>query len=124
MSADGGGPIFDAQRAAVGAARFEAMMMGNAKLQGMAAMALITAATVPTLGWPDDALEAMRVDAADLRAAADELASVYEALADDWQAQRRTHESAPTPRCRFCDTVKSGPHAPCSSCGELDRPPR
>lgn len=121
---DEAGPIFDAQRQAVGAQRFEAMMQANAKLQAMAAFALVTAATVPTLGWPDDALEAMRVDAADLRAAADELATVYEALAADWQAQRRTHESVPTPRCRFCDTVKSGPHAPCPSCGKLDRPPR
>lgn len=85
------GPILGHQRARLGAERFERFVAGHAELQAMALFLVIAATTVPQAKYSDEALEALREDARDVRAAAARWARSCEELADHWQAQREEH---------------------------------
>lgn len=86
------GPIIGHQRAALGADRFVRFTEGHAQLQAMAMFLVMSAMTVPQTGYTDEALDAFRQDARDVRKAAGQWARHCEQLADHWQAQRQEQE--------------------------------
>lgn len=83
-----GGPI-DAQRRSLGERRLQEYMERHGKLTFEVLSLSISVATAPQIDYGDAALEAIRIDAADLRKAADHLATFAEELADRWLAQRQ-----------------------------------
>lgn len=91
-AANAPGPIFGRGYATLGRRRFDAMVQGQSKLQAMAMFLLLSVSIVPQIGYTDDALDALRNDAQDLREAADEWATACDELADHWQAQRQEHD--------------------------------
>jgi hypothetical protein len=83
------GPVLGPMRASLGVERFLAFTEGHAMLQAMAVMLVISITAAPASEYSDAALEAVRVDAQDVRDAADRWAKLCELLADQWQAQRQ-----------------------------------
>lgn len=86
------GPIIGHQRAALGADRLARFTQGHATVQAMALFLVMSAMTVPQTGYSDEALDAFRQDARDVRKAAGQWARDCEQLADHWQAQRQEDE--------------------------------
>lgn len=85
------GSVIGYQRARLGADRLTAIVEGHGKLQAMTMFLLMSVMTVPQTGYTDEALDALREDARDVRQAAAEWAKTCERLADHWQAQRQEH---------------------------------
>lgn len=88
----GASPILGHQRAVLGAERFARFVEGHATLQAMAMFLLFSVSTTPQIGYSDEALEALRQDARDVRQAAAKWARECDDLADHWQAQRQEHQ--------------------------------
>lgn len=88
-----GGPIYGHQAARLGAERFALLVNGHAELQAMAAALLMSAMTVPQLGYSDEAIACFKQDARDVRAAGARWAKSCEQLADHWRAQRQEHNA-------------------------------
>jgi hypothetical protein len=86
------GPILGHQRAALGAERFARFTEGHATVQAMALFLVMSAMTVPQLGYSKEAIELFKQDARDLRIAANRWAKDCEQLAEHWQAQRQESE--------------------------------
>jgi len=86
------GPILGAQAAALGAERFTRFTQGHAQVQAMSMFLIMSVSTVPQTGYSDEALDALRQDARDVREVADRWAADCERLADHWQAQRQENQ--------------------------------
>jgi hypothetical protein len=84
-------PIFDPLREALGRERLEQFIEGHAKVQAMTLFLVMSTTTMPRTGYSDEAIDAMKTDADDVRKAADEWASFCETLADQWLQQRRAN---------------------------------
>jgi hypothetical protein len=83
-----GGPIFNPMRRALGEERMDRFVQGHAAVQAMALFLVSSTMIVPHAGYSDDALDAMKQDAIDVRNAADNWARQCEELAEAWRAQR------------------------------------
>lgn len=84
-----GSPIYDLQRERLGEARFQRFVEGHGALQAMTMFLVMSAMTVPQADYSDAAIEALLIDAADVRKAASEWAADCEQLAEMWRAQRQ-----------------------------------
>lgn len=85
------GPIFNAQRAALGKRRLNEHFEHHASVQFMLLMLTTTISSTPGADYSDEALACMKQDAEDLRVATDAYAKWVGQLADDWRAQRSEH---------------------------------
>jgi hypothetical protein len=96
-SADGstdGGPILGLQRQRLGEERLERFTQGHATLQAMAMFLVMTTMSVPQTGYTDEAIDALKQDARDVRQAAAQWARLCEELAEHWRAQRQEQEAS------------------------------
>lgn len=87
------GPILGPAREALGRERLERFIQGHAGLQAMAMFLVMSVHTAPRAGYSDDALDALKQDADDVRQAAERWASDCEELAGHWRAQRQEAEA-------------------------------
>jgi hypothetical protein len=88
------GPIYGPASRALGAERFERVILGLGQLNAQVTLAVVSVSMIAGMReYADDQLDALVTDAQDVATAAIELATFLTTLAGDWKAQRQELES-------------------------------